>query len=157
MERKSLRLIDYTTGVKPSLYAKYYFELRELHSEIVGPSNLESEWNLKPLSIEKAILLEEKSQLVASQRRAKVKEINKASKEKKSVDIKEEVWENSATKTTPSSGYSHTPGSTFSNSSMSPSIYMCSKDQSSYFKNISKQVKTFEDLSISSRSRVVLS
>jgi hypothetical protein len=155
MERKSLRLIDYTTGVKPSLYAKYYFELRELHSEIVGPSNLKSEWNLKPLSISKAMRLEEKSQLVASQRRARVKEIKKGSKGKKNKDKNGEDTSGTIS-STPSSIFSNTPGSTLSNSDTTPSIYGGRKDQSN-FQNNTKQVKTCEDLINPSRSRFVLS
>lgn len=52
-------LNPYTLGVKPSLYAKYYFELRTLFYERNGSCPLESnEWTLKPLSIIKARRLE---------------------------------------------------------------------------------------------------
>ena len=36
MEWTLLQLIDYNTSIKPSLYAKYYFDLRQLFFEIVG-------------------------------------------------------------------------------------------------------------------------
>lgn len=57
-------LIELTqlAGVKPSLYAQYYFELRTLFSEIKGNTFAAStEWTLKPLSIIKARRLEDRS------------------------------------------------------------------------------------------------
>lgn len=60
MESKALELLDYLTSVKPSLYAKYYFELRQLFTEIMGFQ--QSEWNLKPLSAVAAKKLEHKIQ-----------------------------------------------------------------------------------------------
>jgi hypothetical protein len=53
IEMKAFILVEYVTGVKPSLYAKYYFELRQLFLEIMG-TNYEQEWSMKPLSIVKA-------------------------------------------------------------------------------------------------------
>lgn len=35
-EIKVLQLLDYTVSVKPSLYVKYYFELRDLFVSIIG-------------------------------------------------------------------------------------------------------------------------
>lgn len=48
-EKKALQLLDYSIGVKASLYVKYYFELRQLFTNIIGFK--ESDWLLKPLSI----------------------------------------------------------------------------------------------------------
>lgn len=50
-------------GVKPSLYAQYYFELRSLFYDIKGtsPSTASSEWTYKPLSIIEARRLEDRS------------------------------------------------------------------------------------------------
>lgn len=56
LESKALQLIDFSTGVKPSLYAKYYFELRQLFTTIMGFS--ESEWLVQPLSRVQAKRLE---------------------------------------------------------------------------------------------------
>lgn len=56
------QLAMYDLGVKPSLYAQYYFELRTLFSEIKGNTFAAStEWTLKPLSIIKARRLEDRS------------------------------------------------------------------------------------------------
>lgn len=55
-EIKALQLLDYTISVKPSLYVKYYFELRELFVSIIGFK--ESEWHVKPLSIRNAKRME---------------------------------------------------------------------------------------------------
>mmetsp|Transcript_7260 Transcript_7260/g.7343 ORF Transcript_7260/g.7343 Transcript_7260/m.7343 type:complete len:481 (-) Transcript_7260:770-2212(-) len=61
LELKSLTILQFSTGVKPSLYAKYYFELRSLFREITGTSTAESNvW--KPLSIIKARRLEDRSE-----------------------------------------------------------------------------------------------
>jgi hypothetical protein len=52
LESRVLQLLDYSIGVKPSLYAKYYFELRLLFTTIMGFQA--SDWKLKPLTIVKA-------------------------------------------------------------------------------------------------------
>jgi hypothetical protein len=63
LELKALTLIQFCTGVKPSLYAQYYFELRSLFKDINGTSSDESsEWISKPLSIIKARRLEDRSE-----------------------------------------------------------------------------------------------
>ena len=36
MEWRLLELLDFNTSIKPSLYAKYYFDLRQLFFDIVG-------------------------------------------------------------------------------------------------------------------------
>ena len=36
LEKKALALLLFTTAVQPSKYAKYYFELRQIYSEITG-------------------------------------------------------------------------------------------------------------------------
>jgi hypothetical protein len=51
-EAKALQLLDFSIGVKPALYVKYYFELRQLFISIIGFK--ESDWQLAPLSIVKA-------------------------------------------------------------------------------------------------------
>lgn len=50
LERKTLNMIEFSTNVKPSLYAKYYFELRTLFTDITGNDSV-YQWNLKPLTI----------------------------------------------------------------------------------------------------------
>ena len=55
-EIEALQLLDYSIGVKPSLYVKYYFELRELFASIIGFK--ETEWQVKPLSIRNAKRME---------------------------------------------------------------------------------------------------
>jgi hypothetical protein len=37
LEFKTLTMLQFVTGVRPSLYARYYFELRQLYADIVGP------------------------------------------------------------------------------------------------------------------------
>lgn len=65
------------TGVKPSLYAQYYFELRTLFSEIKGASSAASnDWTLKPLSIIKARRLEDRSANVWE--KSKLKTVSKS-------------------------------------------------------------------------------
>lgn len=49
MESEALSLLDFNTGVKPSLYASYYFLLRQLFADIIGFDT--SLFTLKPLSI----------------------------------------------------------------------------------------------------------
>jgi len=51
-ESKALELLDYSIGVKPALYVKYYFELRQLFISIIGFK--ESDWQMPALSIVKA-------------------------------------------------------------------------------------------------------
>jgi regulation of enolase protein 1 (concanavalin A-like superfamily) len=63
LELKSLILIQFCTGVKPSLYAQYYFELRSLFQDInPGSSDESSKWISKPLSIINARRLETRSE-----------------------------------------------------------------------------------------------
>ena len=61
MESKALDLLQYLTSVKPSLYAKYYFELRQLFTEIMGFQ--ESEWGVKPLGPVEAKRLEHRTKV----------------------------------------------------------------------------------------------
>lgn len=60
MEMKAFSLLDFCTTVKPSVYAKYYFELRQLFFEISGgdPRYI---WNLQPLSVVQAKRLDDRS------------------------------------------------------------------------------------------------
>ena len=46
-EKRGLELLDYSVRVKPSLYAKYYFELRQLFVEIIGPR---TKWPINPMN-----------------------------------------------------------------------------------------------------------
>jgi hypothetical protein len=59
-------------GVKPSLYAQYYFELRTLFFEIQGASPANTGWSLKPLSVIKARRLEDRSANVWDKSKSKV-------------------------------------------------------------------------------------
>lgn len=56
IEARALQLLEYSVGVKPSLYVKYYFELRQLFTTIMGFKM--SEWRVKPLSVRQAYRLE---------------------------------------------------------------------------------------------------
>ena len=47
LEFKTLSMMRFVTGVRPSLYARYYFELRQLYADIIGPSSVPT-W--EPLS-----------------------------------------------------------------------------------------------------------
>ena len=62
MELKAFSLLDFCTTVKPSVYAKYYFELRQLFFEISGgdPRYI---WDLQPLSGVQAKRLDDRSHL----------------------------------------------------------------------------------------------
>ena len=62
MEMKAFSLLDFCTSVKPSVYAKYYFELRQLFFEISGgdPRYI---WDLQPLSVVQARRLDDRSHL----------------------------------------------------------------------------------------------
>eukprot|EP01041_Mallomonas_annulata_P012623 gene12622-26578_t len=58
MEIQALELLTYDLGVKSSLYAKYYFELRLLFSEVFN-----MEFVLKPLTLVESMRLEARSAL----------------------------------------------------------------------------------------------
>jgi hypothetical protein len=62
MEMEAFRLLDYNTTVKPSVYAQYYFELRQLFHEISG-GDVRFIWNLAPLSLVQSKRLEEKGNM----------------------------------------------------------------------------------------------
>lgn len=55
-EQKALSLLDYAVGVKPSVYVKYYFELRQLFTTIMGFNS--TDWQLRPLTVVKSKRLE---------------------------------------------------------------------------------------------------
>lgn len=59
--QKVFHLLNRVTGVKPSDYTLYYFELRELFTRIVGSDRI-SNWKEKPLSILKERQMEERSE-----------------------------------------------------------------------------------------------
>eukprot|EP01038_Epipyxis_sp_PR26KG_P006195 gene6195-8532_t len=62
LEMRTFSLMDYSTGVKPSLYVKYYFELRHLFSEIMGPkSDTENLPWAKPLSLVQSKIIEDRT------------------------------------------------------------------------------------------------
>lgn len=56
LEARGLQLLEFSVGVKPSLYVKYYFELRQLFTTIMGFKA--SDWRVKPLSVRQAYRLE---------------------------------------------------------------------------------------------------
>jgi hypothetical protein len=56
LEARALQLLEYSVGVKPSLYVKYYFELRQLFTTIMGFKL--SEWRVKPLTVRNAYRLD---------------------------------------------------------------------------------------------------
>lgn len=66
LELSGFRLLDFGTRVKPSTYAKYYFELRRLYGEIVGAEAFET-WNIAPLGIAEGRRLEYRSSLPGMQ------------------------------------------------------------------------------------------
>lgn len=70
LELRAFQLLDYNTTVKPSVYAKYYFELRHLFKEIVG-ANPRYHWKMEPLTYAEGKRLEHRSQLRNSQKAAK--------------------------------------------------------------------------------------
>lgn len=68
LEFQTLTMLKYITGVKPSLYAKYYFELRQLYSDISGSNPSCGEWALEPLSNYLASKLDMKNQKLEENR-----------------------------------------------------------------------------------------
>jgi hypothetical protein len=68
LEYQTLTMLKYITGVKPSLYAKYYFELRTLYSDIMGSNPSCGEWALEPLSNYLASKLDMKNQKLEENR-----------------------------------------------------------------------------------------
>mmetsp|Transcript_45355 Transcript_45355/g.33138 ORF Transcript_45355/g.33138 Transcript_45355/m.33138 type:complete len:420 (-) Transcript_45355:823-2082(-) len=66
LELSGFRMLEFETRVKPSSYAKYYFELRKLYGEIVGPENFET-WNMSPLGVAEEKRLEYRSSLPGMQ------------------------------------------------------------------------------------------
>lgn len=71
LEFRAFVLLDYSAQVKPSIYAKYYFELRSLFGEITG-SDPRFMWALKPLSIVQGMRLADRSTRVEQQFQAVV-------------------------------------------------------------------------------------
>jgi hypothetical protein len=63
IEMLAFSLLDFNTIVKPSVYAKYYFELRQLFKDIVGSREADYKFQLEPLSIAEAKRLEYRTQL----------------------------------------------------------------------------------------------
>jgi hypothetical protein len=61
LEVKCFSLLDYSTTVRPSVYAKYFFELHELFKEITGTMSKGYNWLLQPLSIAEKKKLETRS------------------------------------------------------------------------------------------------
>jgi hypothetical protein len=62
LEMKTFSMLDYSTTVKPSVYAKYYFELRQLFTEISGGDPRYS-WNMQPMTLVQGRRLENCSQM----------------------------------------------------------------------------------------------
>jgi hypothetical protein len=83
-ELSFITLINYNTRVSPSLYAKYYFELRSLHAEICGAK---MEWALMPLTKVNEIKLDNRSSRLAIKKRQESEK--KQSKQSESASINE--------------------------------------------------------------------
>ena len=63
LEMKAIHLLHFTTSVKPSVYAKYYFELRTLFAAVQvnsPPELIDKEWTAKPLTLMQAQRLEDR-------------------------------------------------------------------------------------------------
>lgn len=91
-EQAVLHLLEFNTGVLPSLYAKYYFELRQLFVAVAGPAS----WTgpSKPLSLRSEKLLQERAKSRFAQQ---IQAIS---------DVKAERSSSSARKPSPSSSSS---------------------------------------------------
>jgi hypothetical protein len=61
LELSAYCLPNFSTGVKPSQYAKCYFGLRALYSEMTGHNEANDQFNLKPLSLLESLRLEDRS------------------------------------------------------------------------------------------------
>jgi hypothetical protein len=61
IELAAFCLPNFSTGVKPSQYAKCYFGLRELYSEMILHNKGNDQFNLKPLSLLESLRLEDRS------------------------------------------------------------------------------------------------
>jgi hypothetical protein len=59
-ELQLLTILDFDTGVTPSQYAQYYFEMRHLFEQIMGHNVQASEWRMKPLTMRSAFILEDR-------------------------------------------------------------------------------------------------
>lgn len=69
IEMAGFTMLDFNTTVRPSVYAKYYFELRQLFKEIVG-NNPRYKWKMEPLTIAEAKRLEYRTALPGVSSRA---------------------------------------------------------------------------------------
>ena len=61
IEMKVFEMLDFCASVKPSVYAKYFFELHELFRDITGTNSAQYRWDLQPLSISEMKRLELRS------------------------------------------------------------------------------------------------
>lgn len=91
IEMKVFQALDYITTVKSSLYAKYYFELRELFVQIVG-NDTRFIWNIPPLALHEGKKLElrsarrgEKYEKSSEHHKLKNSSVQRISQEQKSV------------------------------------------------------------------------
>lgn len=57
IEHSAFRMLNYRTNVRPSTYAKYYFELRTVFMSTAGADQL-CKFNLKPMTAAEAMRLE---------------------------------------------------------------------------------------------------
>lgn len=69
VEMSGFTFLDFNTTVRPSVYAKYYFELRQLFTEITG-NNSRFKWKMEPLTIAEARRLEYRTALPGVSSRA---------------------------------------------------------------------------------------
>lgn len=60
LELRAFTLLDYNAQVKPSVYAKYYFELRALFCDMAG-GDPRNHWSLRPLTIAESHRLDVRS------------------------------------------------------------------------------------------------
>lgn len=60
IERSTLRLLDFNAHVRPLTYARYYFELHSLFTEI-SAKDPRYQWKLKPMTIAQSMKLELRS------------------------------------------------------------------------------------------------
>lgn len=104
LEFQTLTMLKYITGVKPSLYAKYYFELRTLYSDILGSNPSCGEWALEPLSNYLASKLDMKNQKLEENRLKMMQQQSKATASAKEIG-RGECDKKSSTSPPPSSHY----------------------------------------------------
>lgn len=141
LERRALALIEFVTGVKPSLYAKYYFELRQLFTDITGPDSNRYDWKLKPLTVIGSKKLEEVSKKEFYTNKEKPRGGTNSSHTNSKLN-------NTPVNRLPQTP-THAPGSSRSTSTSSSSMFKSPKPKNTNY--------TYEDVTRVDTSRFVLS